>query len=163
MWATVIGLLKSWPVILGLLLYANEVWRHIFQILKKTTGHWHIGDFLPGVTAFRRWDRKVKRLLKISKDGILRSGKPILVSRNSIQSLANISLCAARIIYVRQTRIRVSDCALENRNPSFMNSFCVLSLLTNSFWVLGLSLLNILNILNILGQSKVYPVTFVYF
>ena len=32
--ATVIGLLKF-----GLLLYANEILRHIFQILKNTTGH----------------------------------------------------------------------------------------------------------------------------
>ena len=44
LWATVIGLLKNWPVkirpvILALLLYANEVWHHIFQILKNTTGH----------------------------------------------------------------------------------------------------------------------------
>ena len=42
--ATVIGLLKNWPVkirpfILALLLYANEVWHHIFQILKNTTGY----------------------------------------------------------------------------------------------------------------------------
>ena len=57
----------------------------------------------------------------------------MLISGKSIQSLANIALFAARIIYVRQTRIRVSDCALENRNPLFMNNFCVLSLLTNSF------------------------------
>ena len=39
----VIGLLKNWPVkfwpvIFGLLPYANEEWRHIFQILKNTTG-----------------------------------------------------------------------------------------------------------------------------
>ena len=49
-------------------------------------------------------------------------------------SLANIALCDARIIYVIQTRIQVSDCALENSNPLlFMNSFCVLSLLAYSF------------------------------
>ena len=30
---------KIRPVIFGLLLYVNEVWRHIFQILKNTTGH----------------------------------------------------------------------------------------------------------------------------
>ena len=41
--ATVIGLLKNWPVkflpvIFGLLPYANEIWRHIFQILKNITG-----------------------------------------------------------------------------------------------------------------------------
>ena len=42
-WGAVIGLLKNWPVkfrpvIFGLLPYANEVWRHIFQILKNITG-----------------------------------------------------------------------------------------------------------------------------
>ena len=67
------------------------------------------------------------------KDGILGSGKLMLISVKSIQSLANIALCAARIIYVRQTRILVSDCALENRSPLFMNTFCVLSLL-QQFW-----------------------------
>ena len=45
---------KIRPVIFGLLLYANEVWRRIFQILQNTTGHWYIRDFLPGVTAFQR-------------------------------------------------------------------------------------------------------------
>ena len=63
------------------------------------------------------------------KDGILGSGKLMLISGKSIQSLANIALCAARIIYVRQTRIRVSDCTLENRNPLFwgirMFHFCI--------------------------------------
>ena len=53
-WATVISLLKNWPVkfrhvIFGLSPYANEEWRHIFQILKHIT----LGICLPGVTAFR--------------------------------------------------------------------------------------------------------------
>ena len=47
----------------------------------------------------------------------------MLISGKLIQILANIALCAARIICVRQKRILVSDCALENRNPLFMNSF----------------------------------------
>ena len=49
---------------------------------------------ITGVTAFRGLGRKVKRLLKMFKNGILRSRKLILISGNSFQSLANIALCA---------------------------------------------------------------------
>ena len=73
--------------------------------------------FFPGGNSIWTLRQKSWKTSQNSVDGILRSGKPILISRNSIQSLANISLCAARISYVRQTKIRVSDCTLENRNP----------------------------------------------
>ena len=65
--ATVIGLLKNWPVkfrpvIFGLLLYANEIWRHIYQIWKNITGQWIIEHFLPGVTAFDAEAEKLNRI-----------------------------------------------------------------------------------------------------
>ena len=57
-WATVIGLLKNWPVkfrpvIFGLLPYANEEWRHIFSNFEKYNRPVILGICLPGVTAFR--------------------------------------------------------------------------------------------------------------